>query len=376
MQAKVIGDRVGATARTLRSTRRCSVRTRWLVAGVQDAKGKWETHLLSLDYRRGRQRHAVGNSGDDMVFGQGGNDTIYGGAGNDYLEGNEGNDTLYRRPRAGGNTWRRRRRRDRRLRARPTNGNGGDGNDVLIGDNSFNFVATTDKLPLVLHGYELNPQTDAARGTMPKRGATGDPGCDADAVWRAERSSRSARRSITARLTCRRGRRSRRTRMRAAGTGETVFASVIPDVERHLDLVAGNDNLFGDGGNDRLIGDNNAILAPFQTNLGNLLGDAEHAMSRLGWLDQMLPPHPLTTVTVASDYLDGGTGDDYLIGDSNLMLVGSAATTGNLQAGLEQAADDFDNGVEAYAKKVKGTRRRSASSRAATRCSATTATTR
>ena len=50
-----------------------------------------------------------------------------------------------------------------------------------------------------------------------------------------------------------------------------------------------------------------------------------------------------------------GTGDDYLIGDSNLILVGSVATTGTLQAGLEQAADDFDNGVEAYAKKVKGT---------------------
>jgi Ca2+-binding RTX toxin-like protein len=59
-------------------------------------------------------------------------------------------------------------------------------------------------------------------------------------------------------------------------------------------------------------------------------------------------------VSVASDALDGGTGDDYLIGDSNLMLVGSATTTGNLPAGLEQAADDFDNGVEGFAKTVKG----------------------
>jgi len=138
------------------------------------------------------------------------------------------------------------------------------------------------------------------------------------------------------------------------GHAMTFFASAIPDVERHLDLVAGNDVLSGDGGNDRLIGDNNAILAPFQTNVNNLLGDFEHAMLRLGFLDQMLPPHPVNVVTVASDSLDGGSGNDYLIGDSNLMLVGSATTTGNLPAGLEQAADDFDNGVEGFAKTVKG----------------------
>ena len=320
----------------------------WLVAGVQDSKGKWTTHLLSLDLYAAGNDTILGNEGDDLLFGQRGNDTIYGGAGNDYIEGNEGNDTLYgdREPGNGGGGT---------LTAgvkKTDGGSGAEGDDIIIGDNSFNFAATSDHLPLVLHGYELNPEVGLPNGKVPARGAMVIPmatlmpyGVQQIQPFGAALYHGAGDLSAWSGLTPYKD---------ASGRVMTFFASVIPDVERHVDLVAGNDVLFGDGGNDRLIGDNNAVLAPFQINLNSMLGDFEHAMSRLGWIDQMLPPHPVNVVSVASDYLDGGTGDDYVIGDSNLMLIGSATTTGNLTAGLEQAADDFDNGVEAFAKTVKG----------------------
>jgi Ca2+-binding RTX toxin-like protein len=100
----------------------------WLVAGVQDTKGKWTTHVLSLDLYAAGNDTISGNDGNDVLFGQRGNDIIAGGAGNDYIEGNEGNDTLYGDRELGSNG------------VTVTN-TAADGNDIIIGDNSFNFAA-------------------------------------------------------------------------------------------------------------------------------------------------------------------------------------------------------------------------------------------
>ena len=317
-----------------------------LLVGVQDSKGKWETRLLYLDLEPAGNDTIMGDDGKDLIFGQRGDDTLYGGLDDDYLEGNEGNDTLYgdRAPRGGGDGGGTLTRADNA---------GQEGDDILIGDNSFNFAANADELPVVSHGYELNPTPAVECGTLPTRGAMVVPmatltpyGIQQVDPFGAGLYHGAKELSVLSGLT---------PLADSSGRVYTVFASIIPDAGRHLDLVAGNDSLYGDGGNDRLIGDYNAILAPFQTNVTNVLTDLEHAMLRLDWLEQMLPPHPVTIATVASDYLDGGSGDDMLIGDSNFMLVGSASTTANLPAGLEQAADDFDDAVEGYAKKVKGT---------------------
>jgi Ca2+-binding RTX toxin-like protein len=320
--ARVVSDRVVSANAPIDSS--LLGQEVWLLTGVQDSKGKWQTHLLVLDLYAAGNDTLLGGDGNDVLLGQRGNDSLDGGAGNDYLEGNEGNDSIH----------------------------GGAGNDILIGDNSYNFVGSKDALPLVLHGYELNPQTTAAPGVLPKRGAMVVPlaflmpaGVDTidpfgSALYEGVRQS-----VLLQGLTPYTG---------ADGRVQTVFAVIVPSVGGHTDLLPGNDSLFGDAGDDRLVGDTNALIAPFQSGLQGLLDDLGNVSDRLAWLEKVLTPAPTTVARVGSDTLDGGDGNDMLIGDDNLVLAASAGTTGDLPAGLAQAADDLEDGVNAFANKVKG----------------------
>jgi len=146
----------------------------------------------------------------------------------------------------------------------------------------------------------------------------------------------------------------------ALGRRVQAFAAVVPDVGRHAGLlagdehlIAGNDQLMGDGGDDRIVGDHSALLAAFQEGFEGVLDDLAHAGERLTFLERALPPAPGPTFAVASDVILGGAGDDVLIGDMFLGLTASAVNVGALPAGLEQAADDFDDAVDAFAQKVK-----------------------
>src|SRR5207244_3019363 len=76
------------------------------------------------------------------------------------------------------------------------------------------------------------------------------------------------------------------------------------------------------------------------------------AMCDLGLFDRRLPP-PTMPIRLASDWLDGGDGDDLLIGDVSLTLVANNSG-GVLPAGLAQVAGDFHYAVDVLEWKVWG----------------------
>ena len=120
-------------------------------------------------------------------------------------------------------------------------------------------------------------------------------------------------------------------------------------------LLAGNDTIFGDAGNDRLIGDHSIVIAPFQIGMEGMLDQFDQAMGDLGLIDRRLPPQLTKPIPLASDCLDGGAGDDLLIGDVSLTLVATAANTATpLPAGLAQIAGDFHYAVDVLEWKVWG----------------------
>src|SRR5439155_1193668 len=101
---------------------------------------------------------------------------------------------------------------------------------------------------------------------------------------------------------------------------QTVFAGVVPEAGRHARLLAGNDTIFGDAGNDRLIGDHSIVIAPFQIGMEGMLDQFDQAMGDLGLIDRRLPPQLTKPIPLASDCLDDG-GDDQLVGDSQVLLA-------------------------------------------------------
>jgi Ca2+-binding RTX toxin-like protein len=297
----------------------------WLLTGIQDSHGHWDSHLLTLALYAAGNDTLNGDEGSDLAFGGRGDDAINGGAGDDYLEGNEGNDTIH----------------------------GGEDNDIIVGDSSYNFVPTPERLPTVLHGYELNPKPYTANGSVPDQGPVVVPmaavlpaGVDTVDPFGSVLYEGTRQASLLTGLL---------PYLDAKGQKQTVFASIVPDVSRHLSLLPGNDTLYGDAGADRMIGDNNAIIAPFQDGVQCLVSDFGNVAGDLTWLEQVLPPAPADPpLAVAADTIHGGEGDDIVIGDDNLMLVASAATTGSLPAGLAQAAGELAHTVDVYTHMVKG----------------------
>ena len=290
----------------------------WLLTGSQDSRGRWQTHLLVLDLYAAGNDTLLGGDGNDVLLGQRGNDSLDGGAGNDYLEGNEGNDLIH----------------------------GGDGNDVLVGDNSFNFAATADALPLVMHGYELNPQVGAAPGTVPRRGAMVVPmamvmpaGVDpvdpfGSVLYEGVRQS-PALQGLTPYTA--RGR-----------PGADRVRGSHPVGRRPHRPAAGQRQPLRRCGGRPPGGRHERLHCPVPVRLQGLLDDLDGAAGTLAWLERVLTPATATPARLGADTLDGGDGNDILIGDDNIVLTARAGTTGDLPAGLAQAADDLEDALDAF----------------------------
>jgi Ca2+-binding RTX toxin-like protein len=153
---------------------------------------------------------------------------------------------------------------------------------------------------------------------------------------------------------------------RADGTILVPFASVVPELGHHLNLVAGNDTLKGGAGNDVLTGDDASIFAPVITFSDTLMSKALDRAADLADIADDLADlshllHQVTaeqfaclpiwkhewvidqTIRVGSDVLEGGSGNDVLTGDDHLALAQSLTVTVGQLGALEAMLHDLDH---------------------------------
>jgi Ca2+-binding RTX toxin-like protein len=151
---------------------------------------------------------------------------------------------------------------------------------------------------------------------------------------------------------------------RADGTSLVPFATVVPDLATHLDLVAGNDTLLGEAGDDVLTGDDATVFALPLTFTDSLMSEAvERAADLADAADDLadlshILHHTLTeqfedlaawtrttvvggTLRAGSDTLDGGTGNDVLAGDDHLALAPRLTATVDQLGVLEAVTHDL-----------------------------------
>ena len=195
---------------------------------------EWETQLLLVSLLEDGNDVLEGGAGDDALFGGRGNDTLKGGTGNDFLVGNAGDDTL----------------------------EGGEDADVLVGDDAMRVVSDST-LPNVLRGLHLISGVNG--GGQGGGVVLGDLGTH----HRAGRSRLFRVRILTHSSACS---PSSATTFRILPDANVLtrldgiclvpLASIVTDVAHHLDLLAGNDKLFGGAGDDTLVGDNSGRVFP------------------------------------------------------------------------------------------------------------------
>jgi Ca2+-binding RTX toxin-like protein len=275
------------------------------------------------------------------MFGGRGNDTLTGGAGRDYLVGNAGNDVLY----------------------------GGEENDVLVGDDATRIVSG-GAVPNVLHGLHLINGNGGFGGVV--LGDLGTtivpivsvlPGKDLDPLVGMLTHVNSDLSILP----------DDNVLNRVDGTYLVPFASIITDVAHHLDLLAGNDKLFGGAGDDTLVGDNAIDFSPSTTinqtfiksafgmtwdllaafdDFGDLIHRLHHAV---GDVDDHHPCYSHEDVIVdqtfrlGNDELDGGAGNDFMVGDDMTVMTPSFAVPvglvddfHHLLYDLEEVGDEAD----------------------------------
>jgi Ca2+-binding RTX toxin-like protein len=306
---------------------------------------EWETQLLLVSLLEDGNDVLEGGAGDDALFGGRGNDTLKGGTGNDFLVGNAGDDVL----------------------------EGGDENDILVGDDATRVVYDS-ALPNVLHGLHLingNGQFAGVvlgdRGTRVVPIGSAVPGHDLDPFVGVLTQAINDLSILP----------DDNVLDRVDGTYLVPFASIITDVAHHLDLLAGNDKLFGGTGDDTLVGDNAVVFSPNLTidqafiesafhmswdllgafdEFGDLIHGLHHAV---GDADGHHPSYSHEDVIVdrtfylGNDEMDGGAGNDFMVGDDMMVMAPSFAVPvrlvddfHHLIHDLEKVGDEADRGLD------------------------------
>jgi len=277
---------------------------------------EWETQLLLVSLLEDGNDILEGGAGDDALFGGRGNDTLKGDTGNDFLVGNAGDDVL----------------------------DGGDGNDILVGDDATRVVYDS-ALPNVLRGLHLingdngNDQFggvvlgDLGTSVVPIVSAV--PGHDLDPFVGVLTQAINDLPILP----------DNNVLDRVDGTYLVPLASILTDVAHHLDLLAGNDKLFGGTGDDTLVGDTAVVFSPNLTidqafiesafhmswdllgafdDFGDLIHRLHHAV---GDADGHHPSYSHEDVIVdrtfylGNDEMDGGAGNDFMVGDDMMVMA-------------------------------------------------------
>jgi Ca2+-binding RTX toxin-like protein len=277
-----------------------------------NADGSWDSRALLLELVADGDDILAGGEGDDALFGQRGNDSLTGGNGDDLLSGGAGDDELA----------------------------GGEGDDTLVGDD-VHLDSATATFPNVRHGLLLD-----GAAIVPMMSV--EPGRDtnAPASVLAHAFENMPDNSVAL----------------ADGSVLVPFASVVTDFAHHLGQLRGNDQLWGEGGDDTLVGDDQMAYAralgfdagsmaraeAITRSLLDVADDFSDLVHRqYGLLDDHRARHDdhRTVVdevfSVGADTLDGGDGNDVLIGDDNLLIQPSFT----LPAGLAGDFERFAEGV-------------------------------
>ncbi len=311
---------------------------------VVDALGQpqWDTRALLLNLQRDGNDLLDGGDGDDSLFGQMGNDVLRGGAGRDLLVGGTGHDDL----------------------------DGGDGDDLLVGDDAL--IDSRDATFVnITHGYLVVPAAasrHAALGIeLPADGQVIVPmletvpgrGMEAVAGVLPHLFGQAAAIPVDNLL---------RT---ADGLRLAPHVSLITDFVHHPDLLHGNDTLRGQAGRDTLIGDDLIVSAPvvhfdaaaaraaeFVTRTVHHLSGAwadlvhrQYALVGGAWSDKGRSEDTLVIdrlLVIGEDVLDGGEGDDVLIGDDAREIAphfqvdhGAMAAFELFVQGMQTAGDEL-----------------------------------
>ncbi|HUJ86770.1 MAG TPA: hypothetical protein VLX30_07975 [Burkholderiales bacterium] len=319
-----------------------------LLTGAYNADGSkqmldrcdWNTQAILLDLVSDGNDTISGGDGNDAIYGQLGNDTLSGGAGNDFIAGGTGNDVI----------------------------DGGDGNDTLVGDDAF-IDTTNPAMPNVTHGFlvvHTASSTEASLGiNLGQLGTTivpmvpVEPGREVDAASFLLPDIFGTESAVPL-----------DNSLHTNGGGKILpYVSVIMDYGNHLALLHGNDTITGDNGDDTLVGDDMVVLAPSVTmtaanatraetitramlDVSDDFSDMVHrqfALLGCDWSHYWFNYQDCDTLmidnvySIGNDTLDGGAGNDVVIGDDSTMIAPTFVVPANLSDYFEtyqNASDD------------------------------------
>ena len=297
-----------------------------LLVGRSNADGSMDSRALLVELVADGDDALSGGDGDDALFGQRGNDILNGDAGSDLLSGGAGDDEAY----------------------------GGTGDDTIVGDELY-VDSTTGVAPNVSHGLLIN-------GTVVVPTVQTIPGATLNAV--ASVLPYVFGYGANSLLPAADG-----------GVAFLVYASVVTDFGHHLAQVRGNDILGGGDGNDTLVGDDqmvlarslsfdNASMARAEVLTRGLLDVADDFSDLVHRQFDLLDTHDHDyhhddgilvvdqVFKIGADELDGGDGNDVLIGDDNQLIepsfmlpVGLAGDFERFVEGITDAGDELAHGV-------------------------------
>jgi Ca2+-binding RTX toxin-like protein len=257
---------------------------------IDPLTGAWDTELLLVD---------LAEAGDDVIGG---------GAGDDLLFGQRGDDAI----------------------------SGGEGDDVIFADGAENITGVAADLPLVVSGIRLIG-ADAVSGILlPAGGSLVIPAVALlpDELTRIEPTI-SLYTGLTALLVQAAG---AGQLTRADGASVTVYATLVPDIIHHQDVLPGNDFIDGGPGADLIFADNVRMTSPLATfclkELDQALPDLsarfleaiEQLRAVAAEYDRLVvltqdADQPLE-VMVGNDLILGGDGDDLVFGDDAAVFSG------------------------------------------------------
>ena len=261
----------------------------------------WDTSILLVD---------LAAAGDDIIDG---------GEGEDVILGQRGDDDI----------------------------NGGGGADLIIGDNATSLVQFDSTMPHIIHGLRV---LDVAADVPIDIEFGGSVVVPEIAVTPQNLSLTKPISDVFTDVS---------PELQVIATDDSLsttdgrflvpYVSLVPDIARHADVLAGSDTIDGGAGDDSIYGDNlHAFALPHtrhtrldvaDTNVRKRLEDVDESLRRLvhdfDLVEAGLLGQDAGSVSFANDSISGGAGDDTIVGDD-----GTIVTPASVRSAID--ADDYE----------------------------------
>ncbi len=262
---------------------------------ILNPDGSWATRLLLLDLA----------SDDASIPGDGFDDSMDGGQDEDVVIGQRGNDTV----------------------------GGGSENDLVIGDNATALAQYTADLPQILQGIRLIEDTSGFLA-LPFGGSVIVPDM---AVRPREVAFTRPRLDTFVNVTPELQAIALDDALKTPADQDVVaYLTAIPDVSRHAEVLSGNDEVTGGGGDDLVIGDDLEVFAPaavvlrpidearqdIQIAIDAIVDRLETLSRNADLLDYGVANLPTPAAAeIGNDVLEGGSGTDTVYADHAILLT-------------------------------------------------------